>query len=72
MPLSCLFSMVRSFVVQFHADGSVSERRLAGRVEHLRSGDAAHFESLEDLLRFMESHIEADRDLSPGNPPMQD
>ena len=70
--MSCLFSMVRSFVVQFHADGSVSERRLAGRVEHLRSGDAAHFESLEDLLRFMETHIEADRDLSPGNPPMQD
>jgi len=70
--LSCLLSMVRSFVVQFHADAGASERRLAGRVEHLRSGDAAHFESLEDLLRFMETHIEADRDLSPGNPPVED
>jgi hypothetical protein len=70
--LSCLFSMVRSFVVQFHADASVNDRRLAGRVEHLRSGDAVHFESLEDLLRFMETHIEADRALSPGNPPLQE
>jgi hypothetical protein len=72
MPLSCLFSMVRSFVVQFHADASVSERRLAGRVEHLRTGDAVHFESLEDLLRFMETHIEGDRDLSPGNPALEE
>ena len=64
--------MVRSFVVQFHSDASVSGRRLAGRVEHLRTGDAAHFESLEDLLRFMETHIEADRDLSLSNPPMEE
>jgi hypothetical protein len=53
--------MVRAFVVQFHSDVSVSERRLAGRVEHLRTGDVAHFDSLEQLLRFVEDRLEADR-----------
>ena len=53
--------MVRAFVVQFHADVSVSEHRLGGRAEHLRTGEVAHFNSLEDLLRFVEDRIEADR-----------
>jgi len=61
MPLSRLSSMVRAFVVQFHPDVNVGERRIAGRAEHVRSGECAHFESLEDLLRFMEDRIEADR-----------
>jgi len=64
--------MVRSFVVQFHADARVGERRLAGRVEHLRTGDAVHIESLDELLRFREAHNEGDRDLSPGNPQLEE
>jgi len=72
MPLSCLLSMVRAFVVQFRPDASVEQCRLAGRVEHLRTGDAAHFESLEELLRFMEHHIEADRLASSDHSPVEE
>jgi hypothetical protein len=61
MPMSRLSSTVRAFVVQFHSDVSVSERRLAGRAEHLRTGEVIHFSSLEDLLGFVEHRIEADR-----------
>jgi hypothetical protein len=61
MPLSRLSSMVRSFVVQFHSDVSLSERQFAGRAEHVRTGEATHFNSLEELLRFVEDRIEADR-----------
>jgi hypothetical protein len=53
--------MVRAFVVQFHSDVNVGEGRIAGRAEHVRSGECAHFDSLEDLLRFVEDRIEADR-----------
>jgi hypothetical protein len=70
MPLSCLLSMVRAFVVQFRPD--LDDRRLAGRVEHLRTGDAAQFESLEELLRFMENHIEADRQASSYHSPAEE
>jgi hypothetical protein len=62
MPLSRLSSMVRSFVVQFQSDANVSERRLAGRVEHVRTGDVTHFKSLDELLRFVEDRMEADRE----------
>jgi hypothetical protein len=61
MPLRPLSSMVRAFVVQFQSDASVSECRLSGRIEHLRTGDVVHFNSLDELLRFVEDRIEADR-----------
>ncbi len=61
--------MVRAFVVQFHPDVSVGERRLAGRAEHVRSGECVHFDSLEDLLRFMQDRIEADRAEGSVRPP---
>jgi hypothetical protein len=43
----------RAFVVQFLATAEVDVGRLEGRVEHVVSGHAAHFHSLEDLLAFM-------------------
>ena len=46
--------MERAFVIQLHAEAEVSQRRLAGRVEHVLSGQAAHFDTLEDLLWFIE------------------
>ena len=64
MPLSRLSSIAGAFVVQLHVDADVKARRLAGRVEHLRTGDAALFGSLEDLLRFMETCLAADRQAS--------
>jgi hypothetical protein len=43
----------RAFVVQLHADAQVEQGQWRGRVEHLNSGEAAHFASSEELLAFM-------------------
>jgi hypothetical protein len=43
----------RAFVVQVHADAQVEHGHVKGRVEHLVSGEATHFESLEDLFAFI-------------------
>lgn len=42
----------RAFVVQIHADAHVEQGQWKGRVEHLVSGEAEHFESLEELVAF--------------------
>jgi hypothetical protein len=39
--------------VQVHAEAEVAQGRLAGRVEHVVSGQATHFASPEELLAFM-------------------
>lgn len=43
----------RAFVVQVHADAQVEQGKWKGRVEHLVSGEAEHFNTLEDLLAFI-------------------
>ena len=43
----------RAFLVQVHAAAEVTQGRLAGRVEHVVSGQATHFASPEELLAFM-------------------
>jgi len=43
----------RAFLVQVHAEAEVAQGRLAGRVEHVVSGQATHFASPEELLGFM-------------------
>ena len=43
----------RAFVVQFRAETAVEQGRFVGRVEHVVSGQAAHFASLEELLAFI-------------------
>jgi len=60
-------SMLRAFVIQFDADVNIQERRIAGRAEHLWTGEVAHFTSLEELLRFVENRIEVDRTVE-GSP----
>jgi hypothetical protein len=42
-----------AFVVHFRVNSDVSLGRLAGRVEHVVSGQSAHFASLEELLAFI-------------------
>jgi len=42
-----------AFVVHFGAETEVARGHLAGRVEHVGSGQATHFDSLEELLAFM-------------------
>jgi hypothetical protein len=48
-----LLSPQRAFVVQFHADTDLEGDRCTGRVEHVVSGQATHFQSLDDLLVFI-------------------
>jgi hypothetical protein len=43
----------KAFVLQLHADAQVEHGHFKGRVEHLVSHQAAHFESLEELLAFI-------------------
>jgi len=48
----------RVFVVQLSLDAAPSDGRYRGRVQHLRSCDAVHFESLEELATFMRVHTD--------------
>ena len=42
-----------AFVVQYAPDTQIEAGRVRGRVEHVVSRNASHFESLEALLAFM-------------------
>jgi hypothetical protein len=46
-------SVTRAFVVQFDSHTDVARGHLAGRIEHVVSGQAALFHSLETLLAFV-------------------
>jgi hypothetical protein len=43
----------RAFVVQLHAEAKVEQGELKGRVEHIVSMRATHFDSLEELAAFI-------------------
>lgn len=43
-----------AFVVHFRTNSEVTQGRMAGRVEHIASGQATHFASLEELLAFID------------------
>src|SRR5215510_5086635 len=53
-----------AFLVQVHAEAEVAQGHLAGRVEHVMSGQATHFASPEELLAFIA------RVLTPGRRPV--
>jgi hypothetical protein len=55
-------------VVQFGAETEVGQQRFVGRVEHVVSGQAAHFTTLEELLTFM-AQVLAALDTTPEEPP---
>jgi hypothetical protein len=42
-----------AFVVHLHTNSDVTHGQVEGRVEHMVSGQSAHFDSLEELLAFM-------------------
>ncbi len=44
----------RAFVVQFRTETDVAGGSVTGRVEHVVSGQATHFASVEELLAFIE------------------
>jgi hypothetical protein len=43
----------RAFVIQFSVETEVQQNRFTGRVEHVMSGQATHFHSVEELLAFI-------------------
>lgn len=43
----------RAFVVQFRTETALEQWHVEGRVEHVVSGQSAHFHSLEELFAFM-------------------
>ena len=45
------WSITRAFVVQLRADTAIEQGHLAGRVEHVVSGQATDFETLECCWR---------------------
>jgi hypothetical protein len=45
-------SVHRAFVVHFRAATAVAQGQVAGRVEHVVSGQVTHFQSLQELLAF--------------------
>ena len=58
----------RAFVVQLHATAAVAQGQLTGRVEHVVSGQAAHFHTLDEMLTFM-ARVLATLDTTPEERP---
>ena len=58
----------RAFVVQFRAETDVERGHFVGRMEHAVSGQAAHFQSLEELLAFMARVLTQVRTEPPEEP----
>ena len=46
-------SVSRAFVVQFRDETDVEAECFVGRVEHVVSGNATHFSSLQEMLAFI-------------------
>ena len=64
-----MLSARRAFVVHLAATGSPGRRRFRGRVEHLSSGASTHFSSLEGLLAFFASVLDATTGAAPRDDP---
>jgi len=58
----------RAFVVQFRAETELERGQCVGRVEHVVSGQATHFASLEELLAFIAKVLTAVHAQSRRNP----
>jgi hypothetical protein len=64
----------RAFLVHFKAGTDINGDRLAGRVEHVASGRALHFDGRTQLLAFVARVLgtlknEPDGEILPGNNP---
>jgi hypothetical protein len=60
------FSPYCAFVVQFGEATELEAGHMVGRVEHVASGQAMHFESLDALLTFLARVL---RDVQRAPPP---
>ena len=46
-----------AFLIQLRPESAAAEKLLTGRVEHIASGDVAHFQSPDELLDFIEHEL---------------
>ncbi len=46
-----------AFVVQFRVGTEVEQGQVTGRVEHIVSGQAVHFQSVEELWAFLHQSL---------------
>ena len=60
VPLRAALPADRAFVVQLRADADLARGVIRGRVEHVVSGAAALFDSVENLLAWIEAETSAD------------
>jgi hypothetical protein len=51
----------RAFVVQLRQNSDVEQNQWAGRIEHVTSGQATQFQSLEELLAFIARVLASNR-----------
>ncbi len=58
----------RAFVLQFHAQADAMSPRDQGRVEHLASGQATHFQSWAELREFIEQVLASVHDQEGESP----
>jgi hypothetical protein len=57
----------RAFVVQFKSGPADSENGLAGRIEHIATGNANYFASAEELCRILRSSLREQSDEKGGH-----
>jgi hypothetical protein len=60
--------MRRAFVIQLREKADPGAGEFAGRVEHVDSGRADHFGSVEELVRFVERTL-AEVETAEAGPP---
>ena len=65
-----LLPVRQAFVVQFSAETAVGQQRFVGRAEHVVSGQAVHFTTLDALLTFMVQVLHELADMA-APPPFQ-
>jgi hypothetical protein len=63
-----LLPVRQAFVVQVSVEADVAQGHWIGRVEHVVSGEARHFQTLDDLLGFMAQVLTAMRPRPPETP----
>ena len=49
----------RVFIVHLRLDANPARGFVSGRIQHVHSNDAAHFESTDELMAFIVEHVTA-------------
>jgi len=57
-----------AFVVQFRVETEIEQGRCTGRVEHVVSGQATRFDTLDELLAFLARVLTMVRAQAAGDP----